>query len=370
MKNYILVIKKDTEFAYIPKEYFLDLFKQNKNWVLLNKYNNEELSFLYNVDVKFFYNIKCDIANLFMPTHLKYLTNKSNLFHTIQKYLPETYDKYMMYHTDVDINNLEQYEKLFIDNKKFILRPTWGFARYGISIFNNFNDFKNFMLNIGKKELNNETDFKKRTNKYNKLVYVLSEFLQNQLLYNNKVFNFRVFYLISLINNKYRSYLILPFVIHLAEKNYNDNLETTSSISSSFAPHLNIYQDNLKLNDFEKKFGKDKYIYVLNSIKFILSKIYKLIKYKKIFKNYDNNNNTYELFGLDFIADNNFNIKLIEINDQVGLNLKYPPVIYQSISSAMINSTINKLYDKEYHIKIDKNIKKNIIRIHSNKKYL
>ena len=54
------------------------------------------------------------------------------------------------------------------------------------------------------------------------IIKYLEDFYTNkysyQLLIQNRVFNFRVFYLISLVNNKYRSYLILPFVIHLAKE--------------------------------------------------------------------------------------------------------------------------------------------------------
>ena len=100
-----------------------------------------------------------------------------------------------------------------------------------------------------------------------------------------------------------------------------------------------------------------------------VEKLFKLIKYKCVFSNYDNNLNTYEIFGLDFIADEYFNIKLIEFNNKTGMKA-YPETLYKSVVSGIINATINKLYEKEYHIKIDSNIKQNIIRIHSNKKYI
>ena len=183
IKNYVIAINHKHLASYIPEKNFTELFTTNNNWKQIeqNKYNNEPISFLYNSRVVKFYDINTDICNIFTDSHFKYLTNKSNLFHTINKYLPETYKKYMMYHTDVDINNLDNYEHLFKNNKIFILRPTWGFARQGIQLFNNFSEFKSFMISKGKYELNIQNN---KNNKNNKNIYVLSEYLQNQLLIN------------------------------------------------------------------------------------------------------------------------------------------------------------------------------------------
>ena len=211
----------------------------------------------------------------------------------------------------------------------------------------------------------------KYNNKNNKNIYVLSEYLQNQLLINNKVFNFRVFYLVSLVNNKYRSYLILPLVIHLANKeksNLNLNLSELITSDGTAENERDLFQDNYLYNDLVNKIGFDNNLFMTNQIKHILSKLFKLIKYKCVFSNYDNNLNTYEIFGLDFIADEYFNIKLIEFNNKVGIN-DYSDLLYKTFVSCIINATINKLYEKEYHIKIDSNIKQNIINLTKDNNY-
>jgi len=207
---------------------------------------------------------------------------------------------------------------------------------------------------------------KRKKEKNDMLIYVLSEYLQNQLTIKNKLFNFRVFFLVSLVNNIYRTYLIKPMVIHTATKDYElnkDNIDITKLISASDS------EFDYTLDDLEKEIGKEKSEYIKNQIKHNLSYLFKIIKKTKCFESYKNVENTYELFGLDFIADKDCNIKLIEFNNRVGIT-NYSDKFYDVLTAAILHSTINKLYPKEYHINIEKKIKKNAIRIRSQKKYL
>jgi hypothetical protein len=200
---------------------------------------------------------------------------------------------------------------------------------------------------------------------------VLSEYLQNQLTFKNGVFNFRVFFLLSLVKNIYRGYLINYIVIHRASsdkkklnQNQNDSeeLDTTSMISASTG-------QDYELKDLMDEIGKEKCKYIKQQIKHNLSYLLRIIKSQKIMKNFDTQENSYELFGLDFIADTDYNIKLIEFNHKTGLG-DYPDELYNILVAGYIHSTINKLYESKYHIPIDKKIKKKIVRIKSNKNYL
>jgi hypothetical protein len=87
MKNYLLVINYKHFSAYIPEKYFIKIFNTNNNWkqIEADKYNNDKIDFLYNSKSSNFYNTLSDIGNIFQPYHLKYLTNKYNLYKTLQK---------------------------------------------------------------------------------------------------------------------------------------------------------------------------------------------------------------------------------------------------------------------------------------------
>jgi hypothetical protein len=369
MKNYIISINYKKNPSFIPQKFFIKLFNTNKNWnrIEVEKYNNEKIDFLYNIRINKFYDINCNIGNVFYPSHLKYLTNKYNLYKTIEKYSPETYDKYMVKHYEVDINNPDKNKDLFDNKKIFILRPTWGFERHGITIYKKYEDYENYFNTIGKKQYYNVIKRKNRNDndefKYDTYKYVLSEYIDNQLLFKNKIFDLRILNIISLVNKKYRSYLINPIVIHSAKKEKTENFNLDTAISTPFSKEDHFF------NELENEIGLKNAEFILNQIKHVLLILLNIIKKNKVFENYKNINNTYEIFGLDFIVDNNYNVKLIEFNHKVGL-VNYEYVVYRNLASCIINSTINKFYDKEYHIKIDKNIKKNIIRIHSSKKYL
>ena len=217
------------------------------------------------------------------------------------------------------------------------------------------------MKNNGIDELN-KTISKVGTNgiKYKDTIkYVLSEYLQDQMMYDGRVFNIRVFFLITCVKNIYRGYLIKPLIVHLAKKKKSNNLNDVSQ-------HISSDTDFKKLRErfnndyfFDDTIEQKKQKYIIRQIKHILSFIFKIINNNKIMEIYPGMDNAFEQFGVDFIISNNSEVKLIEINDRVGIS-GYSDIVYQSIVNGIINGTINKLYDKIYKIKIDKT---NIIRI-------
>lgn len=358
-KYYIQVINKEKA---VPEEYFINLFEKNINWTKIDNIENEkELEFTYVIG-DYLKNIDEKISYHYDTLHRKYLTNKSILYKTIQKEEPENYKKFMVYHTDVDINNLEQYKDLFKNNKLFILRPSWQFERAGIYIFDSFDNFKKFMEKEGRK--NYEYIKKRYPNDEHQMV--LSEYIKDTLLYNNRVLDFRVFFLITYVNNIYRAYLIKPIIMNLGAYERDEKFDPSKIRENITVP--GNYADYF-FTDLKKQLGKDKSKYIMIQIKHILSFLLKIIKKYNVMKPYPEQNNVYEVFGVDFIVDSKLNVKLIEFNEKTGLG-GYKPFLYNRMANAFIHSTVNKLYNDEYKIEIDKNIKKKIIRISTHKDYL
>jgi hypothetical protein len=356
LKKYIIGINYELTKNFIPKKFFTMFFNTNKNWVeeITLTPKQKQINFLYNVGCKNLYKLWPDIGNIFMTSHRETITNKSALVETIMTDDIAFYKKYMMPTAIIsDIENLHLYKKLFKKNKIYILRPTWGWTRNGIKIFSKFDDFNNFMNTEGINEQNKAITDKNRLNTAEPIHYILSEFLQNQLLFNSKVFNLRVFFMITFVNNKYRGYMINPIVMHVACKkkstNYND---IHSQISSTGECGDFIF------DDLVKEIGTLKGNCIMHQIIKILSKLFNIISTKKLMKKWYNMKNAYEIFGLDFIMSDKYAVKLVEFNDRIGINDW--DVIYENMAAAIINGTINKLYDDRYKINISK---KEFIRI-------
>lgn len=359
IKKYLLY--SDNPDKSIDIELLKDLFDKNSNWKPYDKELDKFIDFSYVIGN--YKNIPSDISYRFNLTHRDFLTNKHILYKTIEREEPELYNKFMVKHYDINIEDLEKNKHIFLNGKLIIIRPTWAYERSGIIIVDNFQSFKNYMNNKGKYLYYNI--LKKRPNE--KHTFVASEYIKNVLTFNNRVSDFRVFFLVSLVDGIYRSYLIKPIVMNLSKFERTKFNITNIKENITFAKNDKDYF----MHDLKKNIGKDNYKFMKSQILHILSTLFRLIKKYKIMDKYEDQNNVYEIFGLDFISDNNYNIKLIEFNEKTGLG-DYEDDLYQNIANAFINSTINKKYSNSdmYKIQLDDFIKKNIVRIRSNKKYL
>ena len=344
VKKYVIGINYEKK-SYIPKRFYTALYKNNVNWAE-ETIMPKKISFLYNVGCKNLYKIWPDIGNLFMPAHS--LTNKSALVQTITLNGTAFYKKYMMPTSIIDIEDLEAQRKLFKKDKVFILRPSWTFSRKGIKVFSNFNDFNDFMITEGTQE-----QHKARTKANEDLQgihYIISEFLQNQLLFKNKVFNLRVFFLVTNVNQKWYSYLVKPIIVHLADKpkssDYNDISAQISSTGTNDA-------EDFYFEDLVNEIGTRDGFRIMRQILQILSKLFNIITTGNVMKKWHNMNAAYEIFGLDFIISDKYAVKLVEFNDRVGL-VNYPDIIYENMANAIINGTINKAYDDRYKLTVSK----------------
>lgn len=353
-------IYSDNPDKSIKLDFLNNLFKKNTNWETYNIDSNEDIDFSYIIG-RYENAPPTDISYRFTTKHRNFLTNKFILYKTIEREDIDLYNNYMVKHYEIDVDNIDNNKSLFRNNKILIIRPTWAYERSGIVIVDNFNSFKKYMDKKGRHMYNNIVARRPReTHKF-----VASEYIKNILTYKNKVCDFRVFFLITLVNGIYRAYLIKPIMMNLAQyerKDFNiTHIKENITYAHEVADHF--------MRDLKSQVEREDYKHMKSQILHILSHLFKLIKNNQIMDKYIDQNNVYELFGLDFIADDKYNIKLIEFNEKTGLG-GYSDEIYMNIANAFVNSTINKTYDESYKIKLDDNVKKNLIRIKSNKDYL
>lgn len=330
----------------IPKRFFENIFKNNKSW----KYSYNQCNFSYNITKKS-YNMKCDIGFRFKNIHRQYLTTKANLYHTLKKESDFIVDNIMLPTYDFKPDsNINDFKKLFEKEKILILRPTWGFARKSILIFNDFHKFKKFMETEGYNEMKNANI--KRSQSIDEH-YILNRFIEGHL-YNGYVYNFRVFMLVSLIDNNYYCSYINNHIVHLGDIPYNEGKDNinTDNVKGLISGSTN----DVMFDKYLKSLTKEQGDYIMKQIDYIVRVLFHIIKKYKYMKVYENYKNGYEIYGIDFIVKQDFQVILVEMNDKTGFE-SYNDITYTGLTNMIVDMTLNKMKDKEYHIKISDDIK-------------
>ncbi len=245
------------------------------------------------------------------------VTNKYNLFFNLKKYFPKNYLKFTQ--NSFELTNNTQYKE-----GVYIVRPVLEKitkAQPGrckdIYVYNNYDTFK-----IAKNVLL----------KYDQIL--VSEYLKNPLLFNNKKFILRVYLLYGIINNKHITSVFEEANIFTAKDDfindkYFDNTIHTTRIIYTENDYLfpNDFTNSNINNCINSNIIYNNICSICNKLAFILKKNVKLM---------DNTQNGFYIFGLDFILDDNFNVLLIECNrnpsfgifkDELNMNIFHDKII-------------------------------------------
>ncbi len=187
----------------------------------------------------------------------------------------------------IDINNLKKYHSL--RDRIWILKPAEGYKGEGIQILEDISSLKKKNL-LGYKE------------------WVIQEYINNPFLINSKKFHIRCLFLYT---NEGKGYIFSKMPIYLATKDFiRGNYEETdvhiTHLVDSQEPLY--YPDDIDLD--EKKINNiDKQIYkIFNDIMEITS-----------VSCYNESKNCYEIFGADLFLTDKLEVKLLEINNKIGL---------------------------------------------------
>ena len=236
--------------TYIPE--FINILdealKDRGNW---DKKENKNVDFLYiNGKYEWTSNRYKKLQNELPNTSLKNFLDikskeeiclKNNLYKNMKKLYPKIYKKYFSEQFEIDlnnINNLNKIKKAFKKKEYWILKPVFSYSGKGVKVFNNFNDFEKHINKLKEKNECNKLGWKK------KCYYVLSEYIDKIKLYNNKKFHIRLYFLVTLLNgNKKCYYSKNGYLLH-AKKDYNlenlshniHNSHTNSTDGAIFFP--------------------------------------------------------------------------------------------------------------------------------------
>lgn len=302
-------------------EYAKDLPKFNKNIFTADVFF---LNINNNIINRRFYDFPKYLVNILNFSSIKNKIDKSNIINEmnnintniVKKYIPKTFY----------ITNKNEYEF----PKWYILRPIDSFAGAGIKYINNIDD------------LHKAIEYYNNTKNYRHHIYgnnvIASEYISNPLLFRSKKCQLRLYYVISLINGVFNSFLLDFGRIITASESFDMNLPFTinkhdthfKSTKDDYLFPKDFTSENIN-NNINDKIIKE----LFNKIKSICSVISQIIKNEKNKLLYPNEKNMYYLFGLDIMVRDNLEPVFIELNEQ-------PSLLFRK-------NTIRNLFSKKYY---------------------
>lgn len=313
---------------YLKKEYesiqINDLKKHKTlNWIYFSsKFSKKKL--LYDIISNTISTIIFEKPNIFNKYHLHQIVKNNN---------KKIYKKYFVNQQLIKSNS--DIDKFMKKGNLYIVKPISGSGGIGVKVFNNSDKLKKYIADF--KIINME----KRKLLKTKLIkeWIIEDYIQKPLLINGKKFHIRVLCLIFIENNNILFYLFDKFFIYTAAKNYtlnnlnknvhNSHIRTNNELKKA----INQYN---KLNPEILKNIKDQIIYLCKYIKTLLP----------IMKCYPESKNCFQYIGFDFMVTNNYQVKLIEINQRPGVK---GPSLYPSFWKGLLDITLyNKKKSKNY----------------------
>jgi len=316
------------------------LYNNNKNdiidYVYMDGLNAYRYKNLWTMDKKMF--------NMINFEKYQSVIDKFKLYLFMKKNYEDIYKKYMIEQYEFDIYDIYpfKYKNLFENGKLWILKIVEGGSGKHIYVIHNYIEFVKKIKDLQK--LDDNTIKKYPT-------FVLSEYINNPLTFNNKKFHIRMYYMFNPSNQK--GYLHKYGCIYTAEKDYvqknynNKKIHDThfgSTPADYYFPHefINLYSKDVILDIYEQ-----------------LKEIFHYIKLLSKGECYPESNKCYQIYGADIMITDDFRVKLIEINSRIGIatydNKLLTGYLMEGILETIIDPIFppkNKQSKKNYFIEV------------------
>ena len=330
-KTYIVM----SPYIQNPQIYF------NNNWKQMNEYT-DYVDFIF-IELQYkkyknLYNINSTYKSLLNINPVFNFTNKLELFNYVKDNNNKMYKQYFMENYEIKNNeeSFKQINKLFKKHKYWIVKPTVGASGFGVKIFNNSDNLIKYISTFNKKY------------SYKESKWVIQQYIDNPLLIKkyNKKFHFRVNILITLINNKIELYIFNHYSFYLAGKEFTLK-KLTKNIHDTHLKSTKKKESGTYPEYFIKMYGTKNRKEVDNQIR----KLFSYIKTQIKVSCFKESKNCFKFYGADIMVTDNFNIKILEINDNPGNSFfemfpKYKNDFYKGMFDIIINNKISKHYYK------------------------
>ena len=226
------------------------------------------------------------------------ITNKSNLYFNFSKKYPKECKKYMA--TTWDARKFPSSN--FNGKNVFIIRPV------GVGAFSGF----------GIDVVSNKQELDKTLKKLHKFpTVIISEYIKNPMLWDDKKFHVRSYLLVKNINNELTTYFYDFYEIFTAEKKYIKGDWHNKDIHDTHLKSVGKYvMGPHDFNNVNKELFNNK---IYPQMEDCMKYVSKLIEGNA--HPYPNAQHGFEIFGCDFMIDEDYNVKLLEVNDHTGLSM-------------------------------------------------
>ena len=327
IKNNLITNRKYNEHFYFDKN-FEGL---NRQYININKnfLSNKNYWILKPTDL---YQGKCiEICNSFEEINKKC----RNMFKGVEKkFIPEIIK-------DEDLSEEENYQNHNI-------------SKININTDEEVNNINNNSLENKNSSINNNNNSNKKKITFSKMYcsneIIIQKYLDKPLLYYKRKFDIRCFVLVDSNLNIFfcREGHLKGSSEFYDLNNTNKLIHITNYSLQKKSSKFEQYEDGneISYNDFkkymkEKDIPIDKFNYMINQMKYLVEISIKSVGTKLI---KTNPVLCFEIFGYDFIIDNDFNPWILEINNNPGL----------CISSPVIQKLVPRMLDDAFRLTIDK----------------
>ncbi len=306
------------------------------------------------------YNQKKQLINHFRFSDV--ITNKNNLIQTLGLYSLlfdiSVFDTIPISFSSNSLKNIEINSDLSEDGTIWIVKPENEYGGKDIEIFNKYNDVVEF-LSIKKDE------------------WIVQKYINNPLLINGRKFDVRVH---ALVTEKYDVYIYLDGIVRTSSYKYEaislnslnyhpinsdkfKAIHVTNNKVQKTTPDFEKYEEgnSLSFEQLQEYFdltnGKDN----VNFRRDILPRMSEIIldcisSARDLLMKGDESAKPFEIFGFDFIIDENFRTWLLEVNMNPGFDYgnKWADNLMFRMCEEMLELTLDKQFKSQKIIPLNK----------------
>lgn len=325
------------------------ILEKRGNWRPYNpKKDKDKVDFMYVYDASKYDKKLLSLKSLLKNVTIKKgtnITNKNLLYKELEK-IPSA-KKYLVgnYYVNLKNMNMNKIKNMFQKYGVLIFKPVHGFKGIGIKIFDSFDSFEKYINSKTYKNITNDMIKKiprKDITKY--YHWVLQEYIDNPMLLDGKKFHIRGYYLV----HQEKKYLYDQGRIYPATKKYKKRDYYDTGIHDTHNPGENLvkyFPKDLKLNKKTRDNIQEQMVNLFHLIGGI----------DKIFNCYSETKDCYQVFGFDVMIKDNYQVKIIEINESPGLAIIFGKYILENELRLIVDPVFppkNKINEENDFIKV------------------